>query len=167
MNIIYPKICNVTQFFISGNCSTCFGWYIHPSSRAQTTVFTASGICQTVTASCRALDDGWRYHPKHVQIPDKIKCVTLHLFGYILGYDFSRLSIVTTYPYLYHSVIIYNVECCIIFINLITHKGYQPRSSRAELEYGYSCTSLSCYGIKSAWYKWHLNLYRRRADCFI
>jgi len=31
-----------------------------------------------------APDDGWRYHPKHVeQFPDKINCVTLHLVGYI------------------------------------------------------------------------------------
>jgi hypothetical protein len=34
-----------------------------------------------------ALDDGWCYHPKHVeQFPDKINCVTLHLVGYILEY---------------------------------------------------------------------------------
>jgi len=33
--------------FISGNCSTCFGWYFHPSSGAHTTVCTASGICHT------------------------------------------------------------------------------------------------------------------------
>jgi len=32
-----------------------------------------------------APDDGWRYHPKHVeQFPDKINCATLHLVGYIL-----------------------------------------------------------------------------------
>ena len=24
---IYPTRCNVTQFILSGNCSTCFGWY--------------------------------------------------------------------------------------------------------------------------------------------
>jgi len=99
----------------SGNCSTCFGWYLHPSSRAHTTVSTACGICHTVIATCRccgrvgtalqwkswnftavptlsqerqvavtvwqildavdtdvsARDDGWRYHPKHVeQFPD-------------------------------------------------------------------------------------------------
>ena len=48
---VYPARCNVTQFILSGNCPTCFGW-------------------------C---------HPKHVeQFPDKIKCVTLHLVGYIL-----------------------------------------------------------------------------------
>ena len=41
-----------TQFILSGNCSTCFGWYLHPSSGAQTTVSTASGICHTVTATC-------------------------------------------------------------------------------------------------------------------
>ena len=34
------------SLFISGNCSTCFGWYLHPSSGANTTVFTASGTCQ-------------------------------------------------------------------------------------------------------------------------
>ena len=39
--------------FISGNCSTCFRWYLHPSSGAHTTVFTVSGTCQTVTATCR------------------------------------------------------------------------------------------------------------------
>jgi hypothetical protein len=29
------------------------GWYYYPSSGAQTTVSTASGICHTVTATCR------------------------------------------------------------------------------------------------------------------
>ena len=33
------------SLFISGNCFTCFGWYLHPSSGAQTTVSAASGIC--------------------------------------------------------------------------------------------------------------------------
>jgi len=47
-----PTRCNVTQFIISGNCSTCFGWYLHPSSGAHATVSTASGVCQTVTATC-------------------------------------------------------------------------------------------------------------------
>jgi len=35
----YSNICptrrNVTQFILSGNCSTCSGWYHHPSSRAK------------------------------------------------------------------------------------------------------------------------------------
>jgi hypothetical protein len=32
-----------------------------------------------------APDDGWWYHPKHVeQFPEKINFVTLHLVGYIL-----------------------------------------------------------------------------------
>jgi hypothetical protein len=39
--------------FISGNCSTCFGWYFHPSSEGHTTVSTAYGICHTVTAIYR------------------------------------------------------------------------------------------------------------------
>jgi hypothetical protein len=41
------------SIFISGNCSICFGWYHQPSSGAQTTVSTASGICHIVTATCR------------------------------------------------------------------------------------------------------------------
>jgi hypothetical protein len=85
------------SLFISGNCSTCFGWYFYPLSGAHTTVSTASGICHTVTAICRyrgrvetglsvlwvecngvtntdavdafvcAPDDVWKYHPKHVE----------------------------------------------------------------------------------------------------
>ena len=49
---ISNKIAALHSLFISGNCSTCFGWYLHPSSGAQTTVSTASGICHTVTAIC-------------------------------------------------------------------------------------------------------------------
>jgi len=90
---MYATRCNFKQFILSGNCSTCFGRYLHPSSGAQTTVSTASGICQIVTVISRyrgrvetglsvlwvahvpdALDkvvcapeDGWRYHPKHVE----------------------------------------------------------------------------------------------------
>jgi hypothetical protein len=41
------------SLFISGKCSTCFGWYFHPPSGAHTTASTASGICHTVTAICR------------------------------------------------------------------------------------------------------------------
>jgi len=41
------------SLFISGNCCTCFGWYLHPALGAQTTVSTVSGICHTVTAICR------------------------------------------------------------------------------------------------------------------
>jgi len=50
---IHSTRCNITQFILSGNCSTCFGWYLHPSSGAQTTVPIAYGICHTVTAICR------------------------------------------------------------------------------------------------------------------
>jgi hypothetical protein len=49
---IQPDV-TLHSLFVSGNCSTCFGWYLHPSSGAHTTVSTASGICHTVTATCR------------------------------------------------------------------------------------------------------------------
>jgi len=93
---IYPTRCNVTQFILSGNCSTCFGWYHHPSSGAQTTVFvtplllpadivavTVWQIPDAVDTLVCAPDNGWWYHPKHVeQFPGKIMCVTLHLVGF-------------------------------------------------------------------------------------
>jgi hypothetical protein len=47
------QVATLHSLFISGNCSTCFGWYFQPSSGAHTTVSTASGICHTVTAICR------------------------------------------------------------------------------------------------------------------
>jgi len=43
-----------TVYFI-WKLSTCLEWYHHPSSGGQTTVSRASGIRQTVTATC-----GWR-----------------------------------------------------------------------------------------------------------
>ena len=46
------------------------------------TVWQIPDVVDTVVCSS---DVGWRYHPKHVEhFPDKIKCVTLHLVGYIL-----------------------------------------------------------------------------------
>jgi hypothetical protein len=121
---IYPIRCNVTQFILSGSCSTRFGWYHHTSSGAQTTVSTASGICHTVTATCRyqvpdavdtvvsAPDDGWWYHPKHVeQFPDKINCVTLHFVGYILEYTLhiTQTGIKLTYDW---QVVLFCVPAC-------------------------------------------------------
>jgi hypothetical protein len=51
--LIYIQQMQRYKFILSGICSTCFGWYLHPSSETQTTVSTASGICHTVTATCR------------------------------------------------------------------------------------------------------------------
>jgi len=43
------------------------------------------GVPDAVDAVFCAPDDGWWYHPIHVeQFPDKINCATLHLVGYIL-----------------------------------------------------------------------------------
>jgi len=45
----YTRISNKMQpntiYLFLENCSTCFGWYIHPPSGAHTTVFTVSGTC--------------------------------------------------------------------------------------------------------------------------
>jgi len=50
--LIYIQQDATLHSLLSVTCSTCFGWYLHPSSGAQTTVSTASGICHTVTAIC-------------------------------------------------------------------------------------------------------------------
>jgi len=47
------KMQRYTVYSFLENCSTCFRWYPHPSSGAHTTASTASGTCQTVTATCR------------------------------------------------------------------------------------------------------------------
>jgi len=71
---------------LSVNCSTCFRWFLHPSSGAQITVSTASGTGQPLLPSVAIMEylrlfavyanDGWRDHWKHVeQFADKINCV--------------------------------------------------------------------------------------------
>jgi len=49
-----------------------------------------AAITDAVDTDVCAPDDGWWYHPKHVeQFPGKINCVTLHLVGYILEYSYD------------------------------------------------------------------------------
>ena len=36
---VWPTRCNITQFFISVNCPTCFRWIPHPSSGAQHCIY--------------------------------------------------------------------------------------------------------------------------------
>ena len=49
------------------------------------TIRSANNAVDVVDTVVCAPDGAWKYHPKHVeQFPDKIKCVTLHLVGYIL-----------------------------------------------------------------------------------
>ena len=77
------KDATLHSLFISGNCSTCFGWYLHPSSGVHTTVSTASGTCQALTATCRYRGRvGRRYRPKHVeQFPDINKLMKFNICG--------------------------------------------------------------------------------------
>jgi len=42
-----------TVYYISVNCSTFFGWLLHPSSGAHITVITVSDTGQTVSATFR------------------------------------------------------------------------------------------------------------------
>jgi hypothetical protein len=49
VSIIIQQDATIYSLFISANCSTCFRWYLHPSSGARITVSTVSGINETVT----------------------------------------------------------------------------------------------------------------------
>ena len=52
VSIIIQQDATIYSLFISVNCSTCFGWYLHPSSGARITVSAVSGIIETITATC-------------------------------------------------------------------------------------------------------------------
>ena len=54
--IIIQQDATIYSLFISVNCSTCFGRYLHPSSGAHITVSTVPGINETVTVTCRERD---------------------------------------------------------------------------------------------------------------
>ena len=52
IQIYFQKDATLYSLFLA-NCSTCFGWYFHPSSGGQKTLCTAFGTCKNVTATCR------------------------------------------------------------------------------------------------------------------
>ena len=56
-----PTRCKYTQFILSVNCSTCFGWSLHPSSGSQITVSTASGTSQLLLPPVGILHDSDRW----------------------------------------------------------------------------------------------------------
>jgi len=53
VSIIIQQEATIYSLFISANCSTCFGWYLHPSSAAHITVSTVAGVIETVSGICR------------------------------------------------------------------------------------------------------------------
>jgi len=52
VSTIIQQDTTIHSLFISANCSTRFGWYLHPPSAAHITLYTVSGIIETVTAIC-------------------------------------------------------------------------------------------------------------------
>jgi len=52
MPIIVQQDATTYSLFLSVNCSTCFGWYLHPSSGVHVTVSRASGTSKTIIATC-------------------------------------------------------------------------------------------------------------------
>ena len=67
-----------------------FIWNVLYMFRVAVTVWQIPDAVDTVVC---APDDGWWYHPKHVeQFSDKINCVKLHLVGYILEYKYFNYT---------------------------------------------------------------------------
>jgi hypothetical protein len=61
---------------------------------------TVSQIPDAVDTVACAPDDGWRYHPKHVeQFPDKINCVMLHVVGYRLEHFWKFCTMIFSFQY--------------------------------------------------------------------
>ena len=52
MAMIMQQDATIYSLFISANCSTCFGSYLHPSSGPHITVSAVSDINETITATC-------------------------------------------------------------------------------------------------------------------
>jgi len=50
-----------TIYLFLENCSTCFGWYLHPSSGAHKIVFTVSGTCQNRYCYLPLLWKSWNW----------------------------------------------------------------------------------------------------------
>jgi len=104
------------SLFIFWNCSTCFGWYLHPSSGAHTTVSTASCICHTVTATCRYRGRVVEDSNKHI-IEETVRQ---------LGYLPERLQ----YVYLYWHAELYlsDIHCTGWSKNLFAPDDYSTES---------------------------------------
>ena len=69
----------------ANNCIYSIRYLSHHKATYHLRGRVGTGLC-VLWVVC-APDDGWWYHPKHVeQFPDKISCVMLHLVGYILEY---------------------------------------------------------------------------------
>ena len=86
MPIIVQEDATIYSLFISINRSTCFGWYLHPSSEAHVTVSTTRTVNKTVTATCCERDwtgteRDWMgtavpVQSRSRQVPDAVDTVT-------------------------------------------------------------------------------------------
>ena len=75
MPITVQQSATTYTLFISVNRSTCFVWYLHPSSGAHAPVSTVYGIIVTVTASC--CERGWVRTAVHIQSRSQQLAVTV------------------------------------------------------------------------------------------
>jgi hypothetical protein len=95
-------------------------------------------------------DEGWCYHPKYIeQFSDKINCVTLHLVGYVLEYDYHART---------HER--QNVQM-LQYLDVCTHRIYMPmivwqQSRQTSLLILFSNILDTC--IVTVGYGWNCNI---------
>ena len=83
-----------------------------------------------------APDDGWWYHPKHVEeFPNKINCVTLNLIGYILEQFYIQKFCFLAAQYMYvlymyvlymYVLYMYVLYMYVLYMYLITNSDFFP-----------------------------------------
>jgi hypothetical protein len=90
-----------------------------------------------------APDDGWWYHPKHVeQFPDKINCVTLHLVGYI--YIYIYIYILECYTENQNT----HILCSVLFPNTVSFMRFFGNISvHIILSHGVQKSYSACAGV--------------------
>ena len=71
-------------FYLETAVHVSDGTTTHHQERIQLYLQHLVFVTPLLLPAASAPDDGWRYHPKHVeQFPDKVNCVMLYLVVYI------------------------------------------------------------------------------------
>jgi len=116
--------------------NACFGWNLHPSSGAHTTVCTTSGICHKVTAICRYREEvgthvsggTYTHHQEHIQLYlQHLVFVTPLLLHAVIVEESERMFRVKLPP------IIRSANNCIYSMWYLSHRYcYVPLSWRSR-----------------------------------
>jgi len=153
----------IHRLFVSVSRSTCFEWYLHPSSGAHVTASTSSGISKTVTATCHS----FLLLCAFTRAVDRKCTMLLTKLSTTQWTECSSNTAQVDFLLAYWSVgNLMHAECSVTFlISLYTNWGricdgeFDSALVKNELmmPYGSSCTKLD-NGKKAAIWPQHLNV---------